>query len=163
HATLAAAIDASFSTLSPAEQDALVQCAVFRGGFTLEAAVAVVDLSTHAGAGRGVPPAVVDVLQTLREKSLLRAMEPQGAPGEVRAPRARGGLAVRRAARVVRARARSGAVRDQGLGRGSEAVGARPVRARGAPALARRRARGEPRSGAGARGGAHARRRGARS
>jgi len=77
HATLAAAIDASYQTLSAEEQAALGQCAVFRGGFTLEAAEAVVDLS---GCGGG---AVIDVLQALREKSMLREME-AAVPGEVR-------------------------------------------------------------------------------
>lgn len=78
HATLAAAIDASFQTLSREEQSALGQCAVFRGGFTLEAAEAVVDLSAF-----GAPP-VIDVLQGLRQRSLLRAAEASGVPGEVR-------------------------------------------------------------------------------
>jgi predicted ATPase len=112
HATLAAAIDASFQTLAPEELDALAQCAVFRGGFTLEAAEAVVDLSAHAGR-----PAVVDVLQALRDKSLL-ALAPSAVAGEVRLtmlasvrafalerldPAARAGASARHALHVVRA------------------------------------------------------------
>ncbi len=79
HATLAAAIDASFQTLSVEEQSALAQCAVFRGGFTIEAAEAVVDLAAFPGASP-----VIDVLQVLRQRSLLRAMEAPGVPGEMR-------------------------------------------------------------------------------
>ena len=78
HATLAAAIDASYQTLSPEEQSALGQCAVFRGGFTVEAAEAVIDLSAFGA------PAVIDVLQGLRQRSLLRAADASGVPGEVR-------------------------------------------------------------------------------
>ena len=44
-ATLRAAIDWSWELLTPWEQAALAQCSVFEGGFTLEAAEAVLDLS----------------------------------------------------------------------------------------------------------------------
>src|SRR5262249_5603791 len=53
------------------------QAAVFRGGFTLEAAEAVIELPA------GSPP-VLDVLQSLREKSLLRCDEAADIPGELR-------------------------------------------------------------------------------
>ena len=56
-ATLRAAIDWSWDLLAPWEQAALAQCSVFEGGFTLEAAEAVLDLSRlargAAGDGRG--------------------------------------------------------------------------------------------------------------
>jgi predicted ATPase len=73
HATLRQAIDSSFVALTPVEQRALAECAVFRGGFTLSAAEAVL-----------MPPAsapLLDVLQSLRDRSLLRCL-PEG--GEVR-------------------------------------------------------------------------------
>ena len=56
-ATLRAAIDWSWDLLAPWEQAAFAQCSVFEGGFTLEAAEAVLDLSPWpagaAGDGRG--------------------------------------------------------------------------------------------------------------
>ena len=71
--TLRAAIDWSWQLLSPSEQQALAQCSVFEGGFTLEAAEAVLDLSAFPGA-----PAAMDVVQTLCDKSLLRTWIPAG-------------------------------------------------------------------------------------
>ena len=68
HATLRAAIDWSWEMLTPAERSTLAQCSIFAGGWTLEAAEAVVDLAHVPGA-----PAVIDVLAALREKSLVRA------------------------------------------------------------------------------------------
>jgi predicted ATPase len=78
-ATLRGAIDGSWNALTPPAQSALAQASVFRGGFTLEAAEAVLDLSAHAGA-----PAIVDVLAGLRAKSLLRAHGPSELPAELR-------------------------------------------------------------------------------
>ncbi len=66
-ATLRATLNWSWDLLSPAEQLALAQCAVFEGGFTLKTAEAVIDLSTTHNA-----PWVADVVQALVEKSLLR-------------------------------------------------------------------------------------------
>ena len=66
-ATMRAALDWSWALLSPVEQSALAQLSVFEGGFTLEAAEAVVDLSQFR-----LAPEVVNVLQSLLEKSLLR-------------------------------------------------------------------------------------------
>jgi len=65
HATLEAAIDASWAGLRPVEQSALADCAVFAGSFTLEAAERVI--------GREV----LDTLGTLVDRSLLIA-EPSG-------------------------------------------------------------------------------------
>ena len=70
-ATLVGAIDWSWDLLAPWEQDAFAQCAVFEGGFTLEAAEAVLDLSPWPEA----PPAM-DVIQALADKSLLRTWVP---------------------------------------------------------------------------------------
>lgn len=60
--TLRGAIDWSWALLDEPEQRALCQCAVFQGGFTLAAAEVVL-------AGGPVP--VVDLLESLRRKSLL--------------------------------------------------------------------------------------------
>jgi predicted ATPase len=69
HATLRGAIDWSWSLLAPHEQATLAQCSVFRGGFPIDAAEAVIDISAHAGA-----PPLLDVLQSLTEKSLVRSV-----------------------------------------------------------------------------------------
>jgi predicted ATPase len=65
HASLHLAIQWSFEHLEPVERRALAQCAVFHDGFTADAAGRILDL--------GEGGAVLDVLQSLREKSLLRA------------------------------------------------------------------------------------------
>jgi len=70
-ATLRAAIDWSWELLTPWEQAALAQCAVFDGGFTIEAAEQVLDLAAHADA-----PPMLDVVQSLVDKSLLRVWLP---------------------------------------------------------------------------------------
>jgi predicted ATPase len=75
--TLQATISWSWDLLEPWERAALRQCAVFRGGFTLEAAEAVVQLGAF-----GAPPAVIDALHSLRNKSLLQTTP--RAHGEVR-------------------------------------------------------------------------------
>ena len=62
--TLREAIDASWGLLEGWEQAALAQLSVFRGGFGLEAAEAVVALP------RGAPP-LLDVLASLSDKSWL--------------------------------------------------------------------------------------------
>ena len=66
-ATLEAAIDWSWALLAPWEQAALAQCSLFQGGFTLEAAESVIDLSAWPAAGP-----VMDTVQALLDKSLLR-------------------------------------------------------------------------------------------
>jgi predicted ATPase/Tfp pilus assembly protein PilF len=65
-ATLRGALDWSWDLLSPDEQQALAQLAVFEGGFTLRGAEAVLELS-------GLRPA--DALQALADKSLVRPLE----------------------------------------------------------------------------------------
>jgi predicted ATPase/DNA-binding winged helix-turn-helix (wHTH) protein len=65
--TLRAAFDWSWDLLVPAERVALAQCSVFEGGFTLEAAEAVLDFSSIDD-----PPWPVDVVQSLVDKSLVR-------------------------------------------------------------------------------------------
>ena len=77
HDTLAATMEFSWTILQPWEREALAQCAVFRGGFTLEASEAVLELHPDA-------PLVMDVIQTLRDKSLLLGYEPRGLAGELR-------------------------------------------------------------------------------
>ena len=67
-ATLRAALDWSWDLLSAAEKLALAQLSVFEGGWSLEAAEAVLDLSAVANA-----PWVPDVLQSLVDKSLAIA------------------------------------------------------------------------------------------
>jgi predicted ATPase/Tfp pilus assembly protein PilF len=66
HFALRVAIDESWLMLSVVERSALAQCAVFRGGFTLPAAAAVLELGGVADS-----PEIVDVIQSLRDKSLL--------------------------------------------------------------------------------------------
>jgi len=66
--TMRGAIDWSWDLLDAHERAALAQCAVFRGGFSLDAAERVVELAPSA-------PPVLDVLQSLSEKSLLSATE----------------------------------------------------------------------------------------
>ena len=53
----------SWNLLTPAEQRAFAQCAVFRGGFTVDAAAQIVRVGTEA--------APLDIIQSLRDKSLL--------------------------------------------------------------------------------------------
>jgi serine/threonine protein kinase/predicted ATPase len=73
--TLRGAIDWSWNLLHPGEQAALAQCCVFRGGFTLEAAEAVLDLEPWDAWP-------IDVIHSLVEQSLLRRTELH--PGQTR-------------------------------------------------------------------------------
>ena len=66
HTTLRAAIDWSWSMLSESERSALIQCSVFAGDFSLEAAERVIELGPGA-------QAVLDVVAALRDQSLLRS------------------------------------------------------------------------------------------
>jgi len=77
--SLRGAIDWSWTLLEPWERAALAQCAVFRGGFWLDAAEAVIDLAPWDEA-----PPCLDVVQSLVDKSLLRSFEVPAFPGEVR-------------------------------------------------------------------------------
>jgi predicted ATPase len=63
---MARAIAWSWHLLTPSEQRAFAQCAVFRGGFTLEAAEQVV----RAGEGASA----LHLIQSLRDKSLLSSL-----------------------------------------------------------------------------------------
>ena len=67
HETLVGTIDGSWDLLGPWEKEAWTQCSAFEGGFTLDAAEAVLDLGAWPEA-----PWIVDVLQTLVDKSLLK-------------------------------------------------------------------------------------------
>ncbi|MEL6181375.1 MAG: hypothetical protein AAFS10_20625, partial [Myxococcota bacterium] len=69
-ATLKATLDWSWALLTEEERAVLVQCAVFAGSFSLEAAEAILDLS-----GFDDPPWTVDLLETLMDKSLLRRLD----------------------------------------------------------------------------------------
>jgi predicted ATPase len=73
-ATLRAAIDWSWTLLSPWEQAALAQASVFVGGFTLEAAESVFDLHAWPEAAMAM-----DVVQSLVDKSLFRRWTPGAA------------------------------------------------------------------------------------
>jgi predicted ATPase/class 3 adenylate cyclase/Tfp pilus assembly protein PilF len=64
HTSLKAAIAASWDLLDTAERAAIAQATAFRGSFTIEAAEAVLSLDDDA-------PPVLDVVQALRDKSLL--------------------------------------------------------------------------------------------
>ena len=75
HATLEATLDWSWELLEPWEQSAIAQASAFEGGFTLDAAEAVIDLSPYEE-----EPLVLDVIQSLVDKSWLRAKVAQGAP-----------------------------------------------------------------------------------
>lgn len=66
-ATLRATFDWSWELLAPPERAALAQLSVFEGGFTLEAAEAVLDLAAFDAA-----PWATDVLQSLVDKSFVR-------------------------------------------------------------------------------------------
>lgn len=69
------AIEESWTLLPPWGRAALAQISVFRGGFDVAAAEAVVDLSAFEGA-----PPVVDALEALSDKSLVAL--PKDAPVE---------------------------------------------------------------------------------
>ena len=88
HETLVMAIDGSWELLKPWEQSAWAQCAVFESGFTLEAAEGVIDLRAWPDS-----PWVVDVVQSLVDKSLLRTWVPARGTGE-EVPDARFGMFV---------------------------------------------------------------------
>jgi predicted ATPase/class 3 adenylate cyclase/Tfp pilus assembly protein PilF len=68
-ATLRAAFDWSWELLAPADKAALAQLSVFEGGFALESAEAVLDLTDFDDGA----PWPADALQSLADKSWLRA------------------------------------------------------------------------------------------
>ncbi|MFZ2955680.1 MAG: adenylate/guanylate cyclase domain-containing protein [Candidatus Ozemobacteraceae bacterium] len=67
-ATLRKTIDWSWNLLEPWEQQAFAQCSLFHGGFDLEAAENILDVSDFPQA-----PSVLEIVQALRSKSLLRS------------------------------------------------------------------------------------------
>ncbi len=77
--TLRGAIDWSWNLLKPWEQAALAQCSVFQGGFLLDAALEVIDVESIPDA-----PFVLDIIEALVDKSLLRTSPALGLPGELR-------------------------------------------------------------------------------
>ena len=77
HETLEGTIDDSWELLNSSERSAWAQCSVFEGGFTLRAAEAVLDLGKTPDA-----PWVVDVLQSLVDKSLVRNVLVEAGSGE---------------------------------------------------------------------------------
>jgi predicted ATPase len=83
-ATLRGALDWSWELLETWERAALAQCSVFRGGFSLDAANAILDLGSDGGGAPTGALRVVEVLQALCDKSLLVATEARRTPGERR-------------------------------------------------------------------------------
>ena len=70
----------SFALLDPSEREVLVQCSVFRGGFTLAAAERVVELPRAPGRRR-----VDEVIRALLQKGLLQKL--RGEAGATEPPR----------------------------------------------------------------------------
>lgn len=68
--SLHATIDWSYDLLDEPERWAFAQLSVFRGGFFLDSAEMILDMSRFPDA-----PSAMDLLQSLREKSLLRAFD----------------------------------------------------------------------------------------
>ncbi len=75
HHTLWGAIDWSWQLLAPHERRTLAVVSVFRGGFTLDAAEVVLD---------ALPGDVLEMLETLRDRSLVRVYAPSEMPGDLR-------------------------------------------------------------------------------
>ncbi len=71
--TLRSAIEWSWELLEPAEKRGLSDCSVFRGGFTLEAAEAVMAV-----------PTAFDLVAALRDRSLIRTYDGIDETGEMR-------------------------------------------------------------------------------
>jgi predicted ATPase/transcriptional regulator with XRE-family HTH domain len=71
HQTMRALIDWSYDLLDVREQRLFESLSVFAGGFTLEAATAVVSGDEAAAAGAGDNPEVFELLSLLVDKSLL--------------------------------------------------------------------------------------------
>jgi len=69
--TMRAAIQWSWDLLSPVEQAVAARCSVFRGGFTVDAAEAIVDLGSS-------DESCIDVVHGLVQKSMLRSYQPPG-------------------------------------------------------------------------------------
>ena len=67
HRSLDAALEGSWQALSARERDVLTQLTVFSGGMTIDAVDAVVAAPKNGG------PSVVELIQSLRERSLIGA------------------------------------------------------------------------------------------
>ena len=80
-ATLRGAIEWSWQLLSPAEQHVLAQATIFAGGCWTEAAEAVIELPRSRSRNSTF---VLDLLQGLVDKSLLRCVSIPGLPGRRR-------------------------------------------------------------------------------
>ncbi len=76
HSTLRATLQWSWDLLEPWEQATLAQLSVFHGGFTVDAAEAVVSIQDSAQA-----PWTMDVLEALVDQSMVHPME---GPGDAR-------------------------------------------------------------------------------
>jgi predicted ATPase/DNA-binding winged helix-turn-helix (wHTH) protein len=76
-ATLRGAISWSWQLLDAHEQAALAQLAIFSGGFTADAAEAIIQLD-------GSPVGTLEILQRLVDRSLLRSRPIEDLPGERR-------------------------------------------------------------------------------
>ena len=79
HQTLWNTIDWSWQLLLPVEQSALAQLSVFRGGFTPESAVEVLELTAFP-----VAPLRLEVVASLQRKSLLKYSVAPELPDELR-------------------------------------------------------------------------------
>src|SRR5262249_3528924 len=67
HGPMATALAWSWNLLNAAERSAFAQCAVFRGGFSVDAALAVIRVDAPPSAQGGA----LELIQSLRDKSLL--------------------------------------------------------------------------------------------
>jgi predicted ATPase len=83
HESLRGALDGSWELLPPPERSAIAQATLFAGGFTLEAAESIIDLSAHADAPdqtHADAPDLLDVMQSLVDRSWLRIAPGGGVP-----------------------------------------------------------------------------------
>lgn len=86
HQTLRGAFDWSYDLLTPPEQRVFRRLAIFAGGWTL-AAVEAIAVDVHPSAGAGRSPSVLDVIESLVDKSLVRYQEHRSDAGTGRARR----------------------------------------------------------------------------
>lgn len=77
--TLSAAVAWSWDRLDEVQKDVLAQATVFAGGFTAQAAMAV--LQPHSGSDRHH---ILKVIEALKQRSMLRASEAGEQPGRTR-------------------------------------------------------------------------------
>jgi len=74
HASLRAALDVSWSLITPADREVLVRCSAFRGPFSLSAAQEAIGLSAGASVG-----ALLDTLHRLVAHSLIASLRDDSA------------------------------------------------------------------------------------